>query len=100
MARWWVRRFSPSTPRPIGSRHLRLRASVRTEGAIEAHLTLATRAASFNPRPIGTARRSRSAKWTPLAAEVDVPADSVSVSLELAAEGIGRACFGDLAPKT
>ncbi len=79
-------------------KRLRVSGSVRADAGFEAHLAVApTTAAITLSVPRGSAKARGHGAWERIVAEVDVPQDATSVSLLVGGEGVGTACFDDLA---
>jgi hypothetical protein len=84
-------------PEPYRGKRVRLAGSVRTDGSIEAHLSIVPRLASLSASgAMGSAKARGGSRWERVAAEVDIPEDAMSVTVEVGAEGVGTAWFDDL----
>jgi hypothetical protein len=83
-------------PESYAGKRVRLAASVRTEGAVAAYVAIAPRQAAPGSSSARCARAPDGSRWRRIAVEADVPSDAMSVALQVAAEGVGRAWFDDL----
>ncbi len=84
-------------PAPYIGHRVRLSGWVRTVETMEAHMRIAPDSAGFSPLPSGSASSQKGNGWQPLLAETDVDTRAVSLTLSVGAEGVGSACFDDLA---
>ena len=78
-------------------KRVRLSGSVRAEDSSRARVSLyATTPRLFPPDPMASSTPLGPGAWKRVSAELNIPPETVTLALEISAEGLGTACFDDL----